>query len=55
MGIEHRADCAYCYSNGCAACDYRGWVETTEGREAREEAEDRKADEARERRMLGED
>lgn len=43
----HRVDCGNCYGNGCLACGNRGWVETDAGREAREEAEDRRADERR--------
>ena len=50
---RHKVDCDNCYSQGCAYCGNRGWIETAEGREEREDAEDRAADEARERRTLG--
>jgi hypothetical protein len=43
----HVVDCGRCYGNGCLSCGYRGTVETDAGREAREEAEDRRADERR--------
>lgn len=42
-----RADHSTCYGQGCVGCGMRGWVETDAGREAREEAEDRRADEGR--------
>lgn len=50
-----RVDCGNCYGNGCWSCGNRGWVETATGREKREDAEDRRAEDARERRMLGDD
>lgn len=40
----HKVDCPYCYGNGCMPCLGRGWVETAEGREEREAAEDDRAD-----------
>lgn len=47
---EHKEDCGSCYGNGCAACGNRGWFETEEGRQSREQAEDDWADAERERR-----
>lgn len=47
MGIERWADHSTCYGQGCMGCGFTGRVETAEGREAREEAEDRRADERR--------
>lgn len=39
-----KVDCGNCYGQGCGSCDGRGWVETQEGREEREAAEDARAD-----------
>ena len=39
-----KADCGNCYGNGCLTCGMRGWIETEEGRDSREDAEDRRAD-----------
>tara|TARA_R110000772_G_scaffold89304_2_gene185123 strand:- start:13402 stop:13581 length:180 start_codon:yes stop_codon:yes gene_type:complete len=44
---RHKIDCGNCYGNGCADCCHRGWFETAEGREEREEAEDYRADSIR--------
>lgn len=41
---QHKADCGNCYGNGCSSCAGRGWIETEEGRESREDAEERRAD-----------
>ena len=41
---RHKLDCGNCYGNGCASCSNRGWIESDEGREEREDAEDRRAD-----------
>lgn len=41
---QHKLDCGNCYGNGCLSCNNRGWVESDEGREEREDAEDRRAD-----------
>lgn len=49
---KHREDCGRCYGNGCWACGNRGWIETAEGREAREEWEDGAYDRARDDRMM---
>lgn len=49
---RHKVDCPNCYGNGCAMCSHRGWFETQEGREEREDAEDDRADAVREERML---
>lgn len=46
---EHKEDCGHCYGNGCAMCHGRGWIETQEGREERESAEEDWADAERER------
>lgn len=40
----HKVDCGSCYGNGCTSCNGRGWHETSDGMEDREEAEDRRAD-----------
>ena len=47
-----RVDHSPCYGNGCPGCDGRGWVETEEGREDREAAEDEAADAARKERAI---
>ena len=39
-----KADCGNCYGNGCLSCGMRGWIETEEGRDSRQDAEDRRAD-----------
>lgn len=41
---RHKVDCGRCYGNGCSDCANRGWHETDEGREEREDEEDRRAD-----------
>jgi hypothetical protein len=41
---KHKVDCGTCYGNGCSGCDNRGWIESSEGREEREDAEERRAD-----------
>lgn len=41
---RHKVGCSNCYEQGCCACGYRGWNESDEGREEREEHEDRRAD-----------
>lgn len=49
---DHKVDCGHCYGNGCLYCSNRGWVETEEGREEREAAEDDRADAWRKERQL---
>ena len=41
---RHKIDCGNCYGNGCGFCSNRGWIESEEGREEREDAEERRAD-----------
>lgn len=41
---EHKIECDRCYGNGCAGCEHRGWFESADGREEREQAEDDRAD-----------
>lgn len=49
---KHRVECDNCYGHGCSYCSARGWFESAEGREEREEAEDRHADEMREEQAI---
>lgn len=44
---QHKAECVTCYGNGCISCGNQGWHETEEGRESREDAEERRADSIR--------
>lgn len=41
---QHKVEHDACYGMGCFACGNRGWFESDEGREEREDAEDRRAD-----------
>ena len=41
---QYREEHSACYGVGCFACSNRGWFESEEGRESREDYEGRKAD-----------
>lgn len=47
---QYRDEHSACYGMGCFVCEGRGWFESEEGREAREEAEERRYEERREER-----
>lgn len=50
---HHRVECDNCYGNGCLSCGMRGWFETDESREAREDWEDGAYDRDRDDRLTG--